>query len=106
VTSVLIAGRAAGALLFVAFGKSHGRMTVGLYRTRSLSRSVSETSVSGSGSDRAVRRKPVVRSGQDVWGLGFQPRRSSVWLVRSATDSAPKPWRVGIGPTPEAWSAG
>jgi hypothetical protein len=46
-------------------------MTVGLYRNRSLSRSVSETSVSGSGSDRAIRRKPVVRSGQDVWGYGF-----------------------------------
>jgi hypothetical protein len=30
-----------------------------------------DTSVSGSGSDRAVRRKPVVRSEQDVWGYGF-----------------------------------
>src|ERR1017187_9085845 len=30
-----------------------------------------DTSVLGSGSDRAVRRKPVVRSGRDVWGYGF-----------------------------------
>jgi hypothetical protein len=30
-----------------------------------------ETASSGSGSDRAVRRKPVVGSGQDVWGYGF-----------------------------------
>ena len=30
-----------------------------------------DTSVSGSGSDRAVRRKPVVRSEQDVSGYGF-----------------------------------
>jgi hypothetical protein len=29
------------------------------------------TASSGSGSDRAVRRKPVVGSGQDVWGYGF-----------------------------------
>jgi hypothetical protein len=48
-----------------------GWMTVGLYRNAPLKIAQGGRPASGSGSDRAVRRKPVVRSGQDVWGYGF-----------------------------------
>lgn len=79
-------------------------MTLGLYRNRSHGKIPQrDTSVSGSGSDRAVRRKPVVRSEQDVWGYGFSTASIIGDAGEYGTDRAAKSWRMHIGPAPKPW---
>jgi hypothetical protein len=64
--------------------RAYSPVTVGLYRNRSVSRLAIAARFCGGGSDRAVRRKPMVRSGQDVWGYGF----STVLITKVAGEES------------------